>query len=245
VRLGIALETASGPTLVPGGSYDETSGILSGSISQLGAVAAVISLDALEVDPGTPPTLGGGAFGSAPAGTSGAAGAAGIEAVRFTSSCSPAQRRCFRSGLLKAWISDELRERLGGNIHILSATVTAEMEFDGFDANGEPTLATGRFALRGTLRAGVGRSVNSFEIDRRVATGSDPDAPAETSVSVDGNTLIFASTSDGPGEEIEFSLRRIGTGQLLTVRLEDEVTLENSVGDDTTGTVIIHLRLRR
>ena len=244
IRLGIGLETALGPTLLSGGSFDATSGILSGYVTELGAVAALLATDALGVDPGTPPTLEGGSFGTTAGGAPPPTTVGALETLRFGSTCAPTGRRCFNSGLLKAWISPELRERLGSNIQILGSTVVADMEFSGFDLNGQPTTAVGTFQLIGTLRARVGQSVNSYDIDRRVRTGFGAE-PTPTPVSVSGSTLIFAETSDGPGEEIEYSVHRIGTGQMLTVRMEDEVTLDNADGTTTTGTVIIHLRLRR
>ena len=73
VRLGIALLKPDGSIVTSTGAYDATSGFLSAPLEQLGPVAAVVAIEAVEIEAGLPPTLGGGTFSGAPSPVSGAA----------------------------------------------------------------------------------------------------------------------------------------------------------------------------
>ena len=93
--------------VLPGGSLDVTSGILTATLDTLGSVAGVLSDDAIPLNPGLPPTLGGGTFGTG--GTGGAGGAGALQTgVRYEGACAPHARRCFTSGLVSFWVSDAI-----------------------------------------------------------------------------------------------------------------------------------------
>lgn len=241
VRLGVARASGGRSNLVASGSYDATSGLLTASLSALGPVAAVVADDAIPLGTGKPPTLGGGSFGSGP---SGAPALADAGMQRFEASCRPEARRCFSSGLVQLWASSELLNRLGGNLVILSPRLEADLSFGSLGAGGLPGEAVGRLSIRGTLRVQLGQGVSSYEVDETFRTGAGSPTPAVTTVRVVGNRLILARTSDGNDRTMEYSLQAIGTGRLLTLRVEEEVELENDDGSKTKGTVIVFVRLR-
>lgn len=242
VRLGIAVRSGERANLSGGGAFDATSGILSAELPVLGPVAAVVALDALALGAGTPPTLAGGSFGSGAVGASAPTGAA-ARAERFTSECAPGGRRCFSSGLVEVWASAELLERVGGDLVILEPRLSAEFDFDGLDASGHPTRVVGSLSVRGTLRARLGQAVASYEVDETFVTGSGS-GPRSTSARVEGNRLILAETTNETNRVLEYGVRRIGTGRMLTLRVEEVVRLENDDGSTTDGTVVLHVRLR-
>jgi len=257
VRLGVAQSSAGRANLVGSGSYDGTSGLLSASLTALGPVAAVVSDDAIPVGTGLPPTLGGGTFGggAAPVGAWGAeAWGAGEPAgdgplladagQRFEASCRPEARRCFSSGMVQVWASRELLDRLGGTLVILSPRLEANLVFSGVDANGLPTQALGSLSLKGTLRAQLGGGVSSYEVDESFRTGAGSDVPVATGVRFASNNMILSRTSDGDNRTLQYGLSPIGTGRLLTLRVEEEVEMENDDGSITKGTVILFARLR-
>jgi len=242
VRLGIALLRPDGSIVTSTGAYDATSGLLSAPLEQLGSVAAVIELDAIDIEAGVPPTLGGGNFSGA---TSTVAGAASVAEVntRYRSSCSPAVRRCFSSGLVRVWISPELRDRLGESLVIVSMSVFTDLDCVSFDGAGQPTSAVGEVTVEGTLKARLGQSVTSYGFDEHRVTGFGGVAEV-TGVAITDNQMVFERISGG-SNAIEFGLTRIATGELLTLRIEEEIELDNDDGSTTTGTVIMHVRLRR
>lgn len=241
VRLGVAQSSAGRASLVGTGSYDATSGLLSASVTALAPVAAVLADDALPVGTGTPPTLGGGSFGS---GSPPADGPYVVAATqRFQASCRPDARRCFSSGMVQMYASSELLDRLGGTLAILAPQLEADISFGGWDANQLPSEAVGSMTVRGTLRAQLGQAVSSYDVNESVRTGT-MSTPELTGVRVQGNKMVFARTSDGPDKTYEYSLQPIGTGRLLTFRLEDDVELDNEDGSTTTAHVIIFVRLR-
>ena len=242
VRLGIALERGGGVTLLEGGGLDLTSGILTAPLSTLGSVAGVLSDDAIPLQPGLPPDLGGGTFASAGSGSPGAS----VEAagLKYIGECSLTARRCSTSGLVSFWVSDALRDRLGEELTIFAPEFSGDFEFSDFDASGQPTTAIGRIRTQGTLKALLAQSVTSYQIDEGFLTGSG-DEPSVTRVTVSGNRLILAVTTDETDREIEYGIRIIGTGQMLTLELTEEIDLENADGSHTTGTVTLHVRLRR
>ncbi len=244
VRLGVATASAGRANLVASGSYDGTSGLLTASLGTLGPVAAVLSNDAIPVGTGLPPTLGGGTFwgGAAPVGVWGPLLADAGQ--RFEASCRPEARRCFSSGMVQVWASEELLDRLGGTLVILSPRLEADLVFSSMDAHGFPTQALGSLSLKGTLRAQLGGGVSSYEVDESFRTGTGSAAPLATGVRFANNRMILARTSDGNDRTMEYGLGPIGTGRLLTLRVEEEVEMENDDGSTTKGTVILFARLR-
>ena len=248
VRLGVAQSSAGRSSMVATGSYDGTSGLLTATLTSLGPVAAVVADDAIPVGTGKPPTLGGGTFATG-GGGSGVAGAydgplATDGFQRFESSCRPEARRCFSSGLVQVWASSELLDRLGGTLVILTPRLDADLSFGGIGADGLPTQAIGRLSIRGTLRVLLSGGVSSYDVDESFRTGVGSQDPILTDVRFSGNELILARTSDGNDRTMEYGLAPVGTGRMLTLRVEDEVELENDDGSTTTGTVILFVRLR-
>ena len=65
-----------------------------------------------------------------------------------------------------------------------------------------------------------------------------------TGLAITDNQMVFDRVSEG-SNRFEFGLTRIATGDLLTLRIDEEIELENDDGSQTTGTVIMHVRLRR
>ncbi len=259
VRLGVAWSAAGRASLIATGSYDATSGLLTASLGSLGPVAAVVADDAIPLGQGQPPTLGGGTFaaggggagvegpsgGDDARGTGAGAGPAATDDVqRFAASCRPEARRCFSSGLVKVWASSELLERLGGTLVILTPRLGADLSFGGMGADGFPTQAVGQVSIRGTLRVLLSGGVSSYDVDETFRTGVGSPDPIVTGVRFSGNDLILARTSDGDDRTMEYELAPVGTGRMLTLRVEEEVELENDDGSTTEGTVILFVRLR-
>ncbi len=240
--LGIALLKPDGSIVTSTGAYDATSGFLSAPLEQLGSVAAVVELDAIDIEAGVPPTLGGGSFSGAPSTVAGAVRIAEAN-TRYASSCSPGAQRCFSSGLVRVWISPTLRDRLGESLVMVSMTVFTDLDFVSFDGAGQPTSAVGEITVGGTLKARLGQAVTSYGFDENRVTGFGGDA-AVTGVTITGNQMDFVSISGDGSNTIEFGLTRIATGELLTLRIEEEIELDNDDGSTTTGTVIMHVRLR-
>ncbi|MBT3960212.1 MAG: hypothetical protein HN899_04040 [Gemmatimonadales bacterium] len=243
VKLGVAVLGSDGAVTTSPGAYDATVGLLSASIDRLGTVAAVIELDAIDVETGLPPALGGGNFGGTSSGVEGMDGSASL-GVRFASTCTPSGRRCFSSGLVRAWMSANLTDRLGTGLAIVSPSLVADLDFSSFDSSGQPTSVVGSITVTGSLKARVGQAVTSYELDERRFTGSGG-SPNQTGVTVSENLMVFDEIAGGPNRDIEFGLTRIATGKLLTVRLEEEIELENDDGSKTVGIVVLHVRLRR
>lgn len=248
ILLGVAQTAAGRSDLLASGSYDATARLLTAELTTLGPVAAVLADDAIPVGGGTPPTLGGGVFSSGASGVSAPQGSdapAPVDALtqRFVSVCRPEARRCFSSGLLQVWASPELLDRLGGNLAILAPRLAADLTFGRIGATGVPAEALGRLSIRGTLRVQLGRGVSSYEIDETFNTGTSA-VPSTTSMRIQGNRLVLDRTTDGSNRTMEYELKAVGTGRMLTIRAEEEVELENDDGSTTTGTVIIHVRLR-
>ncbi len=243
IRLGVALLNPDGSIATATGSYDATSGFLSAELERLGPVAAVVELDAIDVESGLPPTLGGGNFAGAPTPSGGGVGASGAT-LRYQSSCSPDARRCFSSGLIRVWISQSLRDRIGGSLVIVAPVVDADLDFLTFGPSGQPTSVVGEIRVGGILKALVGNSVVSYSYEEHSVTGSES-TPSVTAVAVADNVMVFANITGDSSNEFEFGLSRIATGELLTFRIEREINLENDDGSETTGTVFIHVRLRR
>lgn len=257
VRVGVARAAAGRSQVIAEGSYDATAGLLTASTTTLGPLAAVVADDAIPMGTGTPPTLGGGSFatgagGVAPAGVGadGEAGPVGPHAASaaqaFAATCRPEARRCFSSGLVQVWASPSLTERLGGELVLLSPRLEADVSFGEVGPDGFPTEAVGRVSMRGTLRARLGQTVTSYDVDEsfRTGPGAASSAPVITRVRVSGNRMTLERTTDKDDRVMEYGLMPMGTGRQLTLRVEQEVDLENEDGSTTRGTVILHVRLR-
>jgi len=251
-RLGFATRLAEAGIRTEGVSFDLTSGILRGEVGTLGAIAAVISDNAIVVTPETPRVLFGGTFADATA--SGVSGATGVGAPadslsRSYSANGPFQvrcshtgfvRRCFGSGTMELWASSEIQDRLSGDMVILNTEVTGDLEFTDF-ANGVPTKAYGRLTVTGTLRVQLGQAITSFTVeDTFVTTGT----AGGTSVTVEGSSITLHSTSTGE-RRVGFQVRPAGTGEELIVRGEKTVEFDNTDGSKTSAALFIDLRLRR
>ena len=251
VRLGVAQASAGRSSLIALGSFDGTSGLLTASLDALGPVAAVVADDAIPLGQGQPPTLPGGTFATGASGVESpyGAGAPGGPLVtdgfqRFEASCRPAARRCFSSGLVQVWASSELLDRLGGTLAILTPRLQADLSFGGIGADGLPTQTAGSLSIRGTLRVLMSGGVSSYEVDETFRTGTGSPDPILTGVRFSGNKLILARTSDGNDRTMEYGIAAVGTGRMLTLRVEEEVELENDDDTVTKGKVILFVRLR-
>lgn len=248
VRVGVARAAAGRSDLIAAGSYDATAGLLTASTSTLGPFAAVVADDAIPMETGTPPTLGGGSFATGAGGVAEPTGAEPAAPAEhpFAASCRPEARRCFSSGLVQMWVSPSLQERLGGSLVILSPRLEAYISFGAVGPDGLPAEAVGRVSIKGTLRAQLGQAVASYEVDESFRTGSGPGegAPTVTKVRISGNRMILESTTDKNDRTLEYGLVRLGTGRQLTLRVEQEVDLENEDGTTTRGVVILFGRLR-
>ena len=248
MRVGVARAVAGRSDLIAAGSYDATAGLLTASTSSLGPFAAVVADDAIPMQTGTPPSLGGGSFATGAGGVPEPAGAEPTAPAEqpFAASCRPEARRCFSSGLVQVWASPSLQERLGGSLVILSPRLEADLSFGAVGPDGLPAEAVGRVSIKGTLRAQLGQAVASYEVDESFRTGPGPSegAPAVTKVRVSGNRMILERTTDKDDRTLEYGLVRFGTGRQLTLRVEQEVDLENEDGTTTRGVVILFGRLR-
>lgn len=248
VRVGVARGAAGRSDLIAAGSYDATAGLLTASTSTLGPFAAVVADDAIPMETGTPPSLGGGSFATGAGGVAGPSGPTPTPAPLqlFAASCRPEARRCFSSGLVQVWASQALQDRLGGSLVILSPRLEADIAFGAVGPDGLPAEAVGRVSIKGTLRAQLGQAVASYEVDESFRTGAGPGegAPAVTKVRISGNRMILERTTDENDRTLEYGLVRLGTGRQLTLRVEQEVDLENEDGSTTRGVVILFVRLR-
>ena len=104
-------------------------------------------------------------------------------------------------------------------------------------------MPSARSAVEGTLKARLGQAVTSYGFDEHRVTGFGGVAVV-TGVAITDNQMVFERISGG-SNTVEFGLTRIATGELLTLRIEEEIELDNDDGSTTTGTVIMHVRLRR
>lgn len=249
VRLALALVREDGSLATFQGAYDLTNGVLAADVDELGPVAAVITSDAIAVDLGAPPALGGGSMTppAAPAPTGPAATSHG--GVEFTAACAPDARRCFSSGVIRLWADDVVRQRLGNDLFLLSPEVEASLDFLAFDANGVPTQLSGSISVNGQLRARLNSTVTRRTLDDAVSTGPST-TPAPTPLEISGSVMVVSQTTTKDGfvefnEELEFAVTGIGTSEMLVVEVEAEVEFDNQDGSTSTGVLTAHLRLRR
>lgn len=249
IRLAVAVHRSNGSVGTFDGVLDLTNGVLTADIDELGPMAAVVSVDAIAVEPGTPPALGGGTFPQpSPPAPTGPAGAPQFGGIEFAASCAPEQRQCFSSGLIRLWADEVIRRRMGEDLWFLNPSVSASLEFIGFGPDGIPTQVAGSVSVEGDVRARFNSAVTSVEMEDGASTGPGQTI-VPTTLSVQGNVMVVGQTTTNEGEpefdeEFEFGITGIGTTQMMTVRIEAELEFDNSDGSVEIGTIIGHLRLR-
>ena len=249
VLLQIAVRRATGEVSTYNSTYDITNGVLMAEVDELGPMAAVVSADAIAVALGAPPELTGGTFPPpAPPSPSPVGPAAAPGTLVFQADCSPQSRPCFRSGLIRLWADNVVRERLGDELFLVDPTVSLILDFITFDATGVPTEVVGSLSIEGDLRARFNSTVSSYELEDGITTG--PGAPAgPTSVVVSGSVLTFGQTTTSRGEvefneEVQFSILDIGTTAMMIAEFKEELEFANDNGTTTIGFLTAHIRLR-
>lgn len=249
VRLAVAVQRQTGAVSTFDGVLDLTNGVLRAEIDELGPMAAVVSLDAIPIETDAPPTLGGGTFPQpAPAAPGGLELAPQFGGIEFAAECAPAQRQCFSSGLIRLWADEVVRQRLGDDLWFLNPSVSASLEFIGFDGSGVPTQIAGSVSIEGDVRARFNSAVTSVDLEDGASTGPGQ-AVVPTTLAVSGNVLIVGQTTTTDGEpefdeEFQFGVTGIGTTQMMTIRVEADLEFDNADGSVEVGTIIGHLRLR-
>ena len=245
----LAVEALDGSVRTFDGTYDLTSGVLRTDVDVLGPMAVVIATDALPVDLGEPPALGGGTFPGPGIGPVDGPLPSSHGGVEFEASCAPEARQCFSSGLLRVWADSVVTNRFGENLFLIRTRVDASLDFVDYDVNGVPASLVGSVTIDGALRAKLNRIVTSYELDDAFTTGTGTTATATALQIVDAVMIVSeTTTSDGTielNEEIEFGIDGIGTSEMLIIRIEADLDFENSDGTTTVGRVVAHLRLRR
>ena len=253
--LSVAVRRSDGSVRTYGGTFDLTNGMLVAQVDELGPMAAVVSLDAIAVIAGLPDSLPGGSFPlpPVPPGPVGPASAPSFGGVQFTASCSPEERQCFSSGLIRVWADDVVTDYLGENLFLVDGSVDVDLEFFDFDVNGVPTSAVGSLTVTGDLRARFNSTIATYELAESSTTGETLE-PVPTSLSLDGgNVMVFGVTTSISGEIIEpnyddeanFGIDGIGTSEMLILRVETELEFERSDGSFDYGMLVAYLRLRR
>jgi hypothetical protein len=247
LSLSIALLTLGGDLVFPTATYDLTSGLLTAQIDELGAVAAVVSADAIPAGAlNDLPNLGGGAISPTPS-PPGPAGAPPTQpdGVVFAATCSTVAQQCFSSGIVTLWADLVVFNHLGADIILMNTSVTGSIEFFDFVAN-VPTQAIASMEVTGELRTRLNSSVVGRKIEDEVLlfTGNGL-SPAPTVVTFGGGNMTLTETSEGDPEIIPYGVTGIGTGDQLTLQLEGELQFTDSNGDPEIGRIIAQVRLRR
>jgi hypothetical protein len=254
--LSVAVRRGDGSVRTYGGTFDLTNSMLVAEVDELGAMAAVVARDAIAVLAGLPDSLTGGSFPLPPAPAPapvGAAAAPSYGGVVFTASCSPSERQCFSSGLIRVWADDVVTDRLGDDLFLVDGSVDVDLEFFDFDGSGVPTSAVGTLTVTGDLRARFNSTIATYELAESSTTGSTTD-PVPTSLRFEsGNVMVFGLTTSISGDIIEpnfddaanFGVDGIGTSEMLILRVETELEFENSDGTFEYGLIVAYLRLRR
>jgi hypothetical protein len=247
LSLSIALLTQGGDLVFPTATYDLTSGLLTAEIDELGAVAAVVSADAIPVlDLNDLPNLGGGSISPAPSSVGPiAAPPTQPDGVVFEATCSTVAQQCFSSGIVSLWVDSTVYSHLGADIILMNTTVTGSIEFFNFVAN-VPTQAIASMEVTGELRTRlnsviVGRKVN----DEVLLFTGDGLSPAPTVVTFASGNMILAQTSEDDPEIIPYSITGIGTGEQLTIQIQGELQFTDEDGDPDIGIIVAQVRLRR
>jgi len=249
LSLSIVLLTQSGSLVVPTATYDLSSGLLTAQIDELGALAAVVSPDAIPINFTAPPNLGGGNVSPAPTPVGPAALPPQYGGAYFAASCSTSAQQCFSSGIVEIWADDVVREHLGQDMVLMNTTVSGSIEFFAFVGN-LPTQVIAELHVTGELRTRLNRSVVGRRVEDEVHlfTGGGS-SPAPTAVTFTGTgssaRMTLAQTSDDSPMVIPYSVTGVGTGELLTLRLEGDLTFTDENGNDEIGVIVAHVRLRR
>lgn len=249
LRAVLAVEALDGSVRTFDGIYDLTSGVLRADVDVLGPMAVVVARDALPVEVGEPPALGGGTFPAPGPGPVDGPALSNHGGVEFTAMCAPEVRQCFSSGLLRVWADSVVTDRYGDQLFLIRTRVDATLDFIDFDINGVPTSLVGSVTIDGALRARLNRVVTSYDLDDAFRTGTGG-AATTTSLEIVGSAMIVAETTTSDGtiqldEEIEFGIDGVGTTEMLVIRLEADLDFENADGTTSVGRVVAHLRLRR
>jgi hypothetical protein len=246
LSLSIALLTQSGQIVVPTATYDLTSGLLTAQIDELGALAAVVSADAIPVGGiASLPTLGGGLIPSTAPTPVGPAAAPQFGGVLYEASCSTLEQQCFSSGIVEIWADDVVYDHLGEDIILLNTSVSGSIEFFNFVGN-VPTQVYAFMEVTGDLRTRLNSSVVGRRIEDEVVLFTGPGtSPSPTAVTFSGGNMTLAFTSEDSPEVIGYSATNIGTGYQITMRLEGELEFTDSDGNPEIGIVVAHVRLRR
>jgi hypothetical protein len=253
--LSVAVRGGDGTVRTYGGTFDLTNGTLVAEVDELGPMAAVVTLDAIAVLAGLPDSLPGGSFPlpPAPAPTPvGAAPAPSYGGVLFTASCSPSERQCFSSGVIRVWADDVVTERLGEDLFLVDGSVDVELEFFDF-VGGVPSSAVGSLNVTGDLRARFNSTIATYDLAESSTTGETTDAVPTSLRFESGNVMVFGLTTSISGDIIEpnfddaanFGIDGIGTSEMLILRVETELEFENSDGTFDYGLIVAYLRLRR
>lgn len=247
ILLQVAVRRATGEVSTYESTYDITNGVLVAEVDELGPMAAVVSADAIAIALNAPPELTGGTFPPpAPPSLVGPAPAPGT--LVFQAACSPQGRPCFRSGLIRLWADNVVRERMGDELFLVDPTVSLILDFVTFDGSGLPTEVVGSLSIGGDLRARFNSTVSGYELEDGVTTGPGAN-PSPTSVVVSGSVLTFGQTTTSSGEvefneEVPFTILDIGTTAMMIAEFDAEVEFENNDGSLTFGYITAHIRLR-
>ena len=142
------------------------------------------------------------------------------------------------------WISQSLRDRIGDDLVIVAMTVFTDLDFSGSDAAGQPTSAVGEITVAGTLKARLGQTVTSYDFDEHRVTGAGG-AATVTGLSLAGDQRVCGDSTGEGSNTNGCGLTRHANGGGRTRRGEGAIELDNDDGSTTTGTVILHVRLRR
>ncbi|MBM4183503.1 MAG: hypothetical protein FJ207_04660 [Gemmatimonadetes bacterium] len=246
LSLSIALLTQSGAIEVPTATYDLVNGVLTAQIDELGAVAAVVSADAIPaLNLANIPPLGGGTIQPVAPVQSGPAPAPLFGGSVYAASCSSFAQQCFSSGIVQLWVDNVVFKHLGADIILMNTTVNASLEFFNF-VGSNPTQVYGLMEVKGDLRTRLNSSVVGRRVDDevRLFTGNGT-SPLPSAVTFSGTNMSIAQTSEGDPEVMGYDIDGIGTGYVLTLRLEGDLEFTDENGNPEIGRIVAHVRLRR
>lgn len=246
LSLSIALLTQGGQIVVPTATYDLTSGLLSAQIDELGAVAAVVSADAIPIGGiASLPSLGGGLIPSTAPALAGPSAAPQFGGVVYEASCSTFTQQCLQSGIVELWADDVVYDHLGQDMILLNTSMSGSLEFFNFVSN-VPTQVSGEVRVTGSLRTRLEGSVVGRRLDDEVVLFTGPSTSASpTAVSFASGTMTLAFTSQHSPQVIGYAATNIGSGYQLTIRLQGEITFTAANGGTEIGLVVAQVRLRR
>lgn len=248
VRLSVAVQREDGTVATFDGTYDVTNGVLVAEIDELGPIAAVVSLDAIALELGAPPSLSGGTVPAPAPPASGGPQAAQFGGIDFLASCAPEARQCFSSGLIRLWADEVVQRRMGEDLWFLNPTVSASLEFLAFDQFGIPTQVFGSVSVDGNVRAKFNSTVSGYEMEDGASTGPGS-SPQPTGLTITGNVMTMDQTTTSSGsvefnETFAFGITGIGTTEMMTIEVEAEIEFDNEDGTVEVGIIVAHIRLR-